>query len=107
MILMILATMVFAIQDGISRHLAESDNVLTIVRFFLWCRLPSIMEMVVNLLEPGNLFFRWGAAFYYLPRFVAVWAFILDDLVEYQATLTSHPLTINVLSALFLGAQAG
>ena len=36
MILMILATMVFAIQDGISRHLAESDNVLTIVIFRYW-----------------------------------------------------------------------
>ena len=33
---MILATMVFAIQDGISRHLAESDNVLTIVIFRYW-----------------------------------------------------------------------
>ena len=36
MILMILATMVFAIQDGISRHLAESYNVLTIVMFRYW-----------------------------------------------------------------------
>ena len=36
MILMILATMVFAIQDGISRDLAESYNVLTIVMFRYW-----------------------------------------------------------------------
>ena len=36
MILMILASMVFAIQDGISRHLAESYNVLTIVMFRYW-----------------------------------------------------------------------
>ena len=36
MIMMILATMVFAIQDGISRHLAESYNVLTIVIFRYW-----------------------------------------------------------------------
>ena len=38
---------------------------------------------------------------------VAVRVFILDDLVEYQATLASHPLNITVLSALVLGARAG
>lgn len=30
-ILMVLTTMVFAVQDGISRYLAENYNVLTIV----------------------------------------------------------------------------
>ena len=60
------------------------------------------MGMAVNLFEPGNMFFRWSAALYYLHRFVAVWAFTLVDLVEYQAALTSHRLTITVLSTLVL-----
>ena len=34
--LMVLTTMVFAIQDGISRYLAESYNVLTIVMIRYW-----------------------------------------------------------------------
>ena len=35
-LLMILTTMIFAVQDGISRYLAENYNVLTIVMIRYW-----------------------------------------------------------------------
>ena len=38
---------------------------------------------------------------------VAVWAFTLVGLVEFQAVFASYPLTIIALSALFLGERVG
>ena len=38
---------------------------------------------------------------------VAVWAFTLVGLVEFQAVFASYPLTITALSALFLDERVG
>ena len=113
MILIILATMVFAIQDGISRHLAESYNVLTIVMFRYWFFALCVVSLTQY--NGNGCEFVWTRQHVFqMGRSVILFAQICCglglhsvDLVEYQAALTSHHLTITVLSILVLDEWVG
>ena len=61
---MVLTTMVFAVQDGVSRYLAGNYNVLTIVMIPYWFFALFVLALSqyrwaqVQLPKPANLFFR-------------------------------------------------
>jgi drug/metabolite transporter (DMT)-like permease len=81
-ILMVVTTFIFAVQDGISRHLAGEYNVLMVVMIRYW-------------------FF---AAFVIC---VMVYGFTLLGLVESHAVFTCYPLLIAALSGPILGEYVG
>lgn len=112
--LMVLTTMVFAIQDGISRYLAESYNVLTIVMIRYWFFALFVVTLshyrggVSNIARTNQPVLQIGRGVLLVVQIcVAVWAFTLVGLVEFQAVFVSYPLTITALSALFLGERVG
>jgi drug/metabolite transporter (DMT)-like permease len=112
--LMIATTMIFAVQDGISRYLAENYNVLTIVMIRYWVFALFVIALshyrggvtsVAKSRKPVLQFFR--GVLLVIQICLAVWAFTLVGLVEFQTIFASYPLTITAISALFLGEKVG
>ena len=113
-ILMVLTTMVFAVQDGISRYLAENYNVLTIVMIRYWFFALFVVALshyrggVSAIAKTSQPVLQIGRGVLLVVQIcVAVWAFTLVGLVEFQAVFASYPLTITALSALFLSERVG
>ena len=111
-ILMVLTTMVFAVQDGISRYLAENYNVLTIVMIRYWFFALFVVALshyrggVSAIAKTSQPVLQMGRGVLLVVQIcVAVWAFTLVGLVEFQAVFASYPLTITALSALLLGER--
>lgn len=113
--LMIGTCFVFAMQDGISRHLAETYNVFMVVMIRYWFFASFAVALATRL--PGGL--RTALR----PRFpliqiargvllaaevcVMVTAFTLLGLVESHAVFTSYPLLVAALSGPILGEKVG
>ena len=113
-ILMVLTTMVFAVQDGISRYLAENYNVLTIVMIRYWFFALFVVALshyrggVSAIAKTSQPVLQIGRGVLLVVQIcVAVWAFTLVGLVQFQAVFASYPLTITALSALFLSERVG
>ena len=113
-ILIVLTTIVFAVQDGISRYLAENYNVLTIVMIRYWFFALFVVALshyrggVCAIAKTSQPVLQIGRGVLLVVQiYVAVWAFTLVGLVEFQAVFASYPLTITALSALFLGERVG
>ncbi|MDD9978642.1 MAG: DMT family transporter [Boseongicola sp.] len=113
--LMIATTFVFAVQDGISRHLAGTYNVWMVVMIRYWffaafviaisSRRPGgiraaaatdqpVLQIVRGLLLAGEIC-------------VAVLGFVWLGLVESHAIFAAYPLIITLLSGPILGEKAG
>ncbi|MDD9921950.1 MAG: DMT family transporter [Boseongicola sp.] len=113
--LMIATTFVFAVQDGISRHLAGTYNVWMVVMIRYWffaafviaisSRRPGgiraaaatdqpVLQIVRGLLLAGEIC-------------VAVLGFVWLGLVESHAIFAAYPLIITLLSGRILGENAG
>ncbi len=113
--LMIATTFVFAIQDGISRHLAGQYNVLMVVMIRYWffgafviaiaARKPGGIRAVAATRQPYLQAFR--GALLALEICVMVLAFVLLGLVESHAIFTSYPLLVAALSGPILGEAVG
>ncbi|MEM9474428.1 MAG: DMT family transporter [Pseudomonadota bacterium] len=113
--LMVGATFVFAMQDGISRHLAGEYNVLMVVMIRYWFFAAFVMALAAR--APGSI--RAAAAtpqpglqiarglLLALEICVMVMAFVLLGLVESHAVFTSYPLLIAALSGVVLGERVG
>lgn len=113
--LMVGATFVFAMQDGISRHLAGEYNVLMVVMIRYWFFAAFVMALAAR--APGGI--RAAAAtpqpglqiarglLLALEICVMVMAFVLLGLVESHAVFTSYPLLIAALSGVVLGERVG
>lgn len=113
--LMIATATVFAIQDGLSRHLAGSYNVWMIVMIRYW--FFAVFVMVVAARAPGGL---KAAVRTHHPRLqifrglllaleicVMVTAFTLLGLAASHAVFAAYPLLISALSGPILGEKVG
>jgi drug/metabolite transporter (DMT)-like permease len=113
--LMVATTLVFSLQDGISRHLAEQYNVLMIVMIRYWFFAAFVMTVTAR--QAGSV--RAAAAtrqpllqigrgvLLALEICVAVQAFVLLGLVEAHAIFACYPLIITALSVPLLGERVG
>ncbi len=114
-LLMIATTFVFAVQDGISRHLAGNYNVLMIVMIRYWFFAAFVITIAAR--QSGSV--RGAAAtkqpilqivrgtLLALEICVMVSAFVLLGLVESHAIFACYPLLIAALSGPVLGEQVG
>lgn len=114
-ILMTATSFVFAMQDGISRHLASEYNVYMVVMIRYW--FFAIFVMAVASRKAGGI--RAAAKTHYplIQIFrgvllateicVMVTAFTLLGLVESHAVFTCYPLLIAALSGPVLGEKVG
>lgn len=114
-LLMIGATIVFALQDGISRHLAGTYNtyMVVMVRYwffaafvvFLALRAPGGLRAVAQTSQLGLQIFR--GVLLVAEICVAVYGFTLLGLVESQAVFICYPLLVAALSGPVLGESVG
>ena len=112
---MVFTTFIFAVQDGISRHLAEEYNVLMVVMIRYWffaafvltvtSRQAGSIRNAARTSQPILQSFR--AVILILEICVMVYAFTLLGLVESHAVFTSYPLVIAALSGPILGEKVG
>ncbi|WP_394180245.1 DMT family transporter [Yoonia maritima] len=112
---MIATTFVFAIQDGISRHLAGNYNVLMIVMIRYW----FFAAFVITIARKQSGSIRKAAAtkqpilqitrgvLLSLEICVMVTGFVALGLVESHAVFACYPLLIAALSGPVLGEQVG
>jgi drug/metabolite transporter (DMT)-like permease len=113
--LMIATTFVFAVQDGISRHLAENYNVIMIVMIRYWFFAAFVITIAKR--QSGSI--RAAAAtkqpilqitrgtLLALEICVMVTAFVALGLVESHAIFACYPLLIAALSGPVLGENVG
>jgi drug/metabolite transporter (DMT)-like permease len=113
--LMIATTFVFAVQDGISRHLAGNYNVIMIVMIRYWFFAAFVITIATR--QSGSI--RAAAAtkqpilqiargtLLALEICVMVSAFVLLGLVESHAVFACYPLLIAALSGPVLGEKVG
>ena len=113
--LMIATTMVFAVQDGLSRHLAENYNVLMVVMIRYWFFAAFIIALALR--KAGGI--RKAAATtqpaVQILRGVLLSAqictmvlgFTILGLVESHAVFTCYPLLVAALSGPILGEKVG
>ncbi|WP_434289443.1 DMT family transporter [Celeribacter sp. SCSIO 80788] len=112
--LMIAATFIFAMQDGISRHLAGTYNVFMIVMIRYWVfagfvlllaarkgRLASVLRSA----RPRLQFFR--GALLAFEVLIMITAFVRMGLVDAPAIFAAYPLLITALSGPVLGEHIG
>ncbi|MEL6958929.1 MAG: DMT family transporter [Pseudomonadota bacterium] len=113
--LMIATTFVFAMQDGISRHLASEYNVIMVVTIRYWFFAAFVIAIARR--QAGSV---RAAAATSQPRLqiarglvlaleicVMVAAFVVLGLVESLAVFTSYPLIVAALSGPVLGERVG
>ncbi|KQI71566.1 RhaT family transporter [Loktanella sp. 5RATIMAR09] len=113
--LMIATTFIFAVQDGISRHLAGEYNVIMIVMIRYWFFAAFVISIATK--QSGSI--RAAAAtkqpilqitrgtLLALEICVMVSGFVLLGLVESHAVFACYPLLIAALSGPVLGEQVG
>ena len=113
--LMVATTVVFAMQDGISRHLGGAYNVPMVVMIRYWffaafviamaARAPGGLRAAVRSRHPGVQVFR--GVLLALEICVMVVGFVLLGLVEAHAVFACYPLLIAALSGPVLGERVG
>jgi drug/metabolite transporter (DMT)-like permease len=114
-LLMIAVTVIFAAQDGISRHLAGTYNVFMVVMIRFW--FFAAFALMVAARAPGGLRAAARTAFPGLQALrgvvliaeivVMVLAFVLLGLIEAHAVFVCYPLIIAALSGPVLGETVG
>jgi drug/metabolite transporter (DMT)-like permease len=113
--LMILTSFVFALQDGVSRHLAETYNVMTVVMLRYWFFAGFVVALsvargggiarVARTGQPVLQVFR--GVLLVAEICVTVLAFVLLGLIETHAIFAIYPLLIAALSGPVLGEKVG
>ena len=113
--LMIATSFVFAMQDGVSRHLAGEYNVLMIIMIRYWffasfvivvaARQAGGLRAAVATRQPILQIFR--GVLLALEVCVMVTAFVVIGLVESHAVFAVYPLLIAALSGPVLGEAVG
>jgi drug/metabolite transporter (DMT)-like permease len=113
--LMILTTFIFAMQDGLSRHLAANYSVFMVVMIRYWFFAAFVIAIAVR--QAGGV--RAAAATQHpiLQSFrglllafeicVMVTGFVLLGLVESHAVFVAYPLLVAALSGPILGETVG
>ncbi|MCD1626617.1 DMT family transporter [Seohaeicola saemankumensis] len=113
--LMIATTFVFAMQDGISRHLAGEYNVFMVIMIRYWFFAAFVMSIAAR--KAGGLRAAAKTSQPVLQAFravllvteicVMVLAFTLLGLIESHAVFTCYPLLVAALSGPVLGETVG
>ncbi|MRU15303.1 DMT family transporter [Roseovarius sp. A21] len=114
-LLMVVTTFIFAVQDGISRHLAGEYNVLMVVMIRYWffaafvmsvaARKAGGLRVAARTRQPLMQGFR--AVLLVAEICVMVFGFTLLGLVESHAVFICYPLLIAALSGPILGEHVG
>lgn len=115
-IIFMVATMViFALQDGVSRHLAGEYNVLMVVMIRYWFfaafviviakRQAGSIRAAASTQQPGLQIFR--GVLLGTEICVMVLGFVLLGLVESHAVFAAYPLIVAALSGPVLGEKVG
>ncbi|MDF1669514.1 MAG: DMT family transporter [Roseovarius sp.] len=114
-LMMMATTFVFAIQDGISRHLAGEYNVVMVVMIRYWFFAAFVMTIASR--NAGGLRAAAATTQPLLQGFravllvaeicVMIFAFTLLGLVESHAVFACYPLLIAALSGPILGEHVG
>lgn len=112
---MIATTFVFAVQDGISRHLAGEYNVLMVVMIRYWFFAAFVMTIATR--QSGSIRAAASTQQPILQVFrgvllageicVMVLGFVLLGLVEAHAIFACYPLLVAALSGPILGESVG
>ena len=113
--LMIATTVVFATQDGLSRYLAESYNVITVVTirdiFFMCFVLAFSANQQGGIRAVANtnqLLLQIGRGLVLVAQIcVAIFSFTTVGLVHFHAVFASYPLMVMALSVPILGEAVG
>lgn len=113
--LMVAATAIFAVQDGISRHLASEYNVWMIVTIRYWFLAVFVLALAAR--KPGGIratarsnriWFQVGRGFLLAAEIcLFVLAFTFLGLLESHAVFACYPLLIAALSGPILGEDVG
>lgn len=113
--LMVLTTVIFAAQDGISRHLAGEYNVLMVVMIRYWffaafviafaARKAGGLRAAISTAQPLLQAFR--ALLLVAQICVIISAFTLLGLIETHAVFACYPLLVAALSGPVLGEKVG
>lgn len=113
--LMIATSIVFAAQDGLSRHLAGEYNVLMVVMIRYWFFAAFVIAIARR--QSGSIRTAARTRQPLVQAFrglllageicVMVWAFTLLGLVESHAVFACYPLLVAALSGPVLGEQVG
>ncbi|RKT32687.1 drug/metabolite transporter (DMT)-like permease [Roseovarius halotolerans] len=113
--LMVVTTFIFAVQDGISRHLAGEYNVLMVVMIRYWFFAAFVMTVAAR--KAGGLRAAAATAQPLVQGFravllvaeicVMIFGFTLLGLVESHAVFACYPLLIAALSGPVLGESVG
>ncbi|MGV6812223.1 MAG: DMT family transporter [Brevirhabdus sp.] len=114
-LLMVATTFVFAMQDGISRHLAGEYNVFMVVMIRYWFFAAFVIAISARRTGGVRAVARTSQPWLQTIRgllliteiCVMVLAFVLLGLVESHAIFTSYPLLIAALSGPILGEKVG
>lgn len=114
-VLMIATTIVFALQDGISRHLAGEYNVLMVVMVRYWFFAAFVVALAMR--QPGGIqaaartsqpLLQIGRGALLVTEIcVMVLAFTVLGLIESHAVFTCYPLLVAALSGPVLGERVG
>lgn len=114
-LLMLATTLVFAIQDGISRQLADTYNVMTVVMFRYWFFAAFVVAWahtrgggirhIAHSAQPLLQVFR--GVLLVAEICVAVTGFTMLGLIESHAVFTCYPLLVIALSGPILGESVG
>jgi len=113
--LMALTSLIFSLQDGISRHLAAEYNVYMVVMIRFWffaafvialtARQPGGFGVVLRTQYPVVQFLR---GFFLIAEVcVMIYAFTKLGLVASHAVFSCYPLLVAALSGPLLGEQVG
>ncbi len=113
--LMIATTLVFALQDGISRHLVAGNNVYMVVMIRFWffalfvmaiaARSEGGLRAAVRTKRPFTQIFR--GVLLVAEVCVMVVAFVKLGLIESHAVFIAYPLIVAALSGPVLGEAVG
>ncbi|HBV56097.1 MAG TPA: EamA family transporter [Rhodobacteraceae bacterium] len=114
-LLMIATSVVFAAQDGISRHLAGEYNVFMVVMVRYWFFAAFVIAVagrkaggIVNAARTTQPFVQTFRALLLITEIcVMVVSFTLLGLVESHAVFTCYPLLVAALSGPVLGEKVG
>ncbi|MFV0513466.1 MAG: DMT family transporter [Jhaorihella sp.] len=113
--LMIAATVVFALQDGISRHLAGTYNTWMVVMIRYWFFAAFVIAMAVRASGGVRAAARTAQPALQIARgvllageiCVAVYGFTLLGLIDSLAVFICYPLLVAALSGPVLGERVG
>ena len=113
--LMVVTTFMFSTMDGVSKYLAETNNVFTLVTFRYWfIALIIIISCIfiknsfVTIIKTKQPYVQFSRGLILsLNNCLVVYTFTLLGLVETHAIIACYPLIVAGLSVPFLGEKFG